>query len=106
MSIAPTAVQETWKPILQHVAVARPSGLGMVSSSSAVEEVVAVASVLAAIPVPMAAVASEVTLVAEAREIELPALLGRGSRGSPLPSKPKEPREDVAKLGSGHLVVA
>ena len=68
----------------------------MVPSGSAVEEAAAVASVLAAIPVPMAVVASEVTLAAEARETELPALPGRGSRGSPLPSEPKAPREDVA----------
>ena len=57
----------------------------MVPSGSAVEEAAAVALVLVAIPVLMAAVASKVTLTAEARETELPALLGRGSRGSPLP---------------------
>ena len=91
MSIAPTAVQETWKPVLQRVMAARPSVLWMVPSGSTVDEVAAVASVLAAILVPMAMVASEVTLAAppppvvveQARETELPTLLGRGSRGSP-----------------------
>ena len=62
--------------------------------------------VLAAIPVPMAVVASEVTLATEARESELPAFPGRGSHGSPLPSEPKAPREDVAELGSGRPAVA
>ena len=64
------------------------------------------ALVLAAISVPMAAVASEVTLAAEARKSELPALPGRGSRGSPLPSEPKAPREDVAGPRSRRPVVA
>ena len=64
------------------------------------------ASVLAAIPVSMAVVASEVTLVVEARETELPALPGRESRGSPLSSEPKAPREDVARPGSGCPAVA
>ena len=70
----------------------------------AADKAAAVASMLAAIPVPMAMVVSEVTLVAspppvvveEARDTELPALPGGGSRGSPLPSKPKAPGEDVA----------
>ena len=64
------------------------------------------ALVLEAIPVPMAVVVSKVTLVAEARETKLPALSGRGSHGSPLPSEPKVPREDVAGLGLGRPVAA
>ena len=78
----------------------------MVPSGSAVDEAAAVASVLATIPMPMATVASEVTLTAEARDTKLPALPGRGSRGSPLPLEPKAPGEDVAGLGSGHPTVA
>ena len=100
MSIAPTTVQETWKPILQRVTATRPSVPGMVPSGLAIEEAAALASVLAAISVLMAVVASEVTLTMEARESELPALPGRGSRGSPLPSEPKAPREDVVGPGS------
>ena len=103
MSIAPTAMQETWKPVLQRVAAARPSVLGMVPPGSGFDEAAAVASVLAAIPVPMA---SEVTLAAEARDTELPALLGGGSRGSPLPSESKAPGEDVARPGLGRLAAA
>ena len=93
---------------------ARPSILGMVPPGLAVDEAAAAASVLATIPVPMATVVSEVTLAAspppvaveEARDTELPALLDGGSRGSPLPSKPKAPGDDVAGLGSGHPTVA
>ena len=66
----------------------------------------AVVSVLAAIPVPIVMVASEVTLAVEPRDTELPALPGRGSRGSPLPSEPKAPGEDVAGPGSGRLATA
>ena len=75
----------------------------MVPSGSAVEEAAAVALVLVAIPVPMAL---EVTLTAEASETELPALSGKGLRGSPLPSEPKAPREDVAGPRSRRPVVA
>jgi len=78
----------------------------MVPSGSAVDEAAAVALVLAVIPVPMAMVASEVTLMAEARDTELPALPGGGSRGLPLPSEPKAPGEDVAWPGSGCPVAA
>ena len=78
----------------------------MVPSGSAIEEAAAVASVLAAIPVPMAVVAPEVTLTVEARETKLPALPGRGSRGSPLPLEPKAPGEDVAGPGSGRPAAA
>ena len=114
MSIAPTVVQETWKPILQRVTAARPFVPGMVPPGSAVDEAAAVVSVLAAIPVLMVTVVSEVTLMAslppvvveEARDTELPALPGGGSRGSPLPSESKAPGEDVARPGLGRLAAA
>ena len=106
MSIAPTAAQETWKPVLQRVVAPRPSVLGMVPPGLAVDEAAAVASVLAAIPVLMVTVASKVNLAVEARDTELPALPGGGSRGSPLPSEPKAPGEDVAGSGSGRLAAA
>ena len=75
-------------------------------SGSAVDEAAAVASVFAVISVLMEMVASEVTLVAEARDTELPALPGRGSCGSPLPSEPKAPGEDVVGTGSGSPAAA
>ncbi|XP_066388112.1 uncharacterized protein [Miscanthus floridulus] len=106
MSIASTIVQETWKLVLQRVAMARPFVPGMVPSGSAVDEATAMASVLAMIPVPMATVASEVTLATEARDTELPALSGRWSRGLPLLSEPKAPGEDVAGTGSGSPAAA
>ena len=110
-------------PTLQHVvesegssrvAAAKPSLLGVVPPGSATDKAVAAASVLAAIPVPMETVVSEVTLAAspppvvveEARDTELPALPGGGSRGSPLTSEPKAQGEDVAGLGSGRPAVA
>ena len=108
LSIAPTPVQETWRPTLQHVVVseggsrvaaAKPSVPGVVPPRAAADKAAAVASVLAAILVPMAGVASEVTLAAppplvvveEMREDELPISLGGGTHGLSLPSEPKAP---------------
>ena len=48
LSITPTPVQETWRPTLQR------SLLGVVPSGVAVDKAAVAASVLAAIPVPMA----------------------------------------------------
>ena len=100
LSIAPTPVQETWRPTLQRTVVsnegnrvktAKPSLLGVVPPGSVVGTATAAASILVAIPVLTAEVMSEVTLVAppplataeEVRETELPASPGGGLHGSP-----------------------
>ena len=75
----------------------------MVPPGSAVDEAAVVAAALAAIPVPMVTMVSEVTLVAspplvvveEVRDTELPALLGGGLHGSPSWSEPKAPAENA-----------
>ena len=108
LSIAPTPMQEAWRPTLQRVAasggwnrvaVASPSLLGAVAAT-----VTAMAVALVAIPVPSAEVTSEVTLATipkpaaaeEERETELPASPGGGLHGSPSWSEPKAPGESVA----------
>ena len=45
-------------------------------------------------------------MVEEARDTELPALLGGGLRGSPLMSEPKAPGEDMAGTESERLAAA
>ena len=108
MSVALTPVQEIWRPTLQRVVVseggsrvaaAMPSLLGVVPPGVAADNVTAMAMLLAAIPVPMAGVASEVTLAAlpppvaveETREGELPISPGGGTHGLSLLSEPKAP---------------
>ena len=116
LSIAPTPMQEAWRPTLQRVAVsgggnrvaaASPSLLGAVAATAA-----AATAALAAIPVPSLEVASKVTLAAlppsaaaeEERETELPASLGRGLHGSPSRSTLKVPG-DAAGSEPKHLLV-
>ena len=79
------------------------------SLSGAVAAIVTAAtSTLAAIPVPMAGAALEVTLVAppppvaveEERETELPASPGRGLHGSPTWSEPKASLGDMVGMES------
>ena len=122
MSIVPTLMQEIWRPTLQRVAASeggsrvaavKPSLPGVVPPGSAVDMAAAVASVLAAIPVPTAGVGSVVTLadphppvaVEEAREAELPILPSGGPPGSSLLSGLKEPEESAAGTKSGCPVV-
>ena len=118
MSIAPTPVQEVWRPTLQRVVVseggsgvaaARPSLLGVLPPGAA-DKAAAVASVLAAILVPTA----EVTLVApssavaveETRESELPISLGGGTHGLTSPSEAKASEESVAVTELGRPVAS
>ena len=108
LSIASTLVQEAWRPTLQRVvASSRGNKVAAMSpslSGVAAATVTAAASALAAIPVPMAEVTSEVTLAAlpppamaeEERETELPTSSGGGLHGSPLWSEPKVPGETTA----------
>ena len=113
MSVTPTFMQETWRPTQQRVVVseggsrvaaAKPSLLGAVPAGVAADKAVAAASVLAVIPVPMAGVASEVTLTAppplvaveETREGEFPISLSGGPHGLSLPSEPKAPEGSMA----------
>ena len=96
------------------MAAAKPSLPGVVPPRATVDNVTAAATLLAAIPVPMAGVASEVTLVAppspvvveEAREAELPISPGGGSHGLSLPSELKALGEDVAGPRSGRPMAA
>ena len=118
MSVTPTFMQETWRPTQQRVVVseggsrvaaAKPSLLGAVPAGVAADKAVAAASVLAVIPVPMAGVASEVTLTAppplvaveETREGEFPISLSGGPHGLSLPSEPKAPEGSMAGIESG-----
>ena len=118
LSIAPTPMQEAWRPTLQRVTVsgggnrvaaASPSLLGVVAAT-----VIAAAAALVVILVPTAEVASEVTLAAlppsivveEERETELPASPDGGLHGSPSWSKPKAPRGHVAGMESKCPAVA
>ena len=115
LSIAPTPVREAWRPTLQHIAAsgegnrvvaANPSLPGVVPPGSVASTVATAASTLAAIPVPMAGAALEVTLVAppplvavdEERETELPASPCGGLHGSPSRSEPKALRGDMAGM--------
>ena len=99
LSIALTPMQETWRPTLQRVAVSEGGSR------------VAVASVLAAIPMPMVGVTSEVTLAAppppvaveETREGELPISSGGGPHDLSLPSEPKAPEGRATKMELGRL---
>ena len=123
LSIAPTPVQEVWRPTLQHVAAseagsraaaANPSLLGVVPPRSVASTVAAVASALAAIPVLTTEVASEVTLVAppppaeaeEEGETELPASPGGELHGSPSRSELKAPGGDAARSESKRPLAA
>ena len=118
LSIAPTPMQEVWRPTLQHAAVsdggskvvaAKPSLPGVVPSGSAVDVMAAVVSVLAAIPVPTVGVTLAAppppVAVEEAREAKLPISPGGGPPSSSLPSGPKAPEESAAGTESGHLAV-
>ena len=86
-----------------------PSLPGVVPLESTADKAAVVASVLAAIPVPMAGVASEVTLVAlpppvaveETREGELPISPGGGTHGLSLPSELKAPEGSASRIESG-----
>ena len=119
MSIAPTPVQEVWRPTLQRVvaseggirvAAAKPSLPGVVPTGAAADNVTAAATLLAAIPVPMARVAAEVTLAApppppaakDLREDEPPTSPGGGSHDPSLPSEPKAPKGSVSRTELGH----
>ena len=120
MSIAPTPVQEIWRPTLQRVAAseggsrvaaAKPSVPGVVPLGAAADNVTATATLLAAILVPMAGVASEVTLAAppppvvveETREGELPTSPGGGLHDLSLPSEPKAPEGSAVEIELGRL---
>ena len=108
LSVAPTLVQETWRPTLQR------SLRGRVPPRAATDKAVAAASVLVAILVPMAGVASKVTLAApptpvmveEMREGELPISSGGGPHDLSLPSKPKAPEGSVARMELGCAAVS
>jgi len=98
------------------VAAANPFLLGVVPPGAAADNMTAVATLLAVIPVPMADVASEVTLVAppppvvveETREGELPISSGGGPHGLSLSSEPKAPegRATGTELGRPAVVEA
>ena len=99
MSIAPTPVQEVWRPTLQRVATseggsgvaaARPSLPGVLPLGG--YKAAAAASVLAAIPVPIA----EVTLAAPSSAVAVEEM-----HGLSLPSDPKAPEESVAMMELG-----
>jgi len=113
LSIAPTPVQEAWRPTLQRVAASeggsrvaavKPSLPGVVPPGVAADNVTAMAMLLAAIPMPMAGVASGVTLMAppspvvveETREGKLPISPGGGLHDLSLPSEPKAPEGSMA----------
>ena len=99
MSIALTPVQETWRPTLQR------SLSGVVPPGATADNVIAAATLLVAIPVPMMEVASEVTLVAppppvvveEMRGGELPTSSGGGLHDPSLSSEPKAPKGSMAE---------
>ena len=100
LGIALPPMQEEWRPSLQRVmtsvgesrlVVVRPSLLGFVSSRPVVSTAAVVAAVMAMIPVVMAEVGSEVTLmvppltvaVEERKETGLPASPDGGVHGLP-----------------------
>ena len=100
LSIAPTPMQEDWRPTLQRtvasggesrVVAVGPSLLGVVPLESVASTTVAAVMVLAVIPMVMAKAVLEVTLAApplpamveEKRETKLPAMPGEGPHGSP-----------------------
>ena len=96
------------------MAMAKPSLPGLVPPGSAADKAAAAASVLAAIPVLMAGVASEVTLAAlpppvmveETREGELPISPGGGTHGLSLPSEPEAPGGRAAGMELGRPVAS
>ena len=115
LSIAPTPMQEDWRPTLQRTVVsggesrvvaAGPSLPGAASIGSVASTAAAVVTVLAAIPVVMVDATSEVTLVApaplatveEERETGLPASPGGGLRGSPSRLALEVPGGDAAGM--------
>ena len=93
------------------MAAAKPSVPGVVPLGAAADNLTATATLLAAILVPMAGVASEVTLAAlplpvvveETREGELPISPGGGTHGLSLPSEPKAPEGSVVGMELGCL---
>ena len=121
LSIAPTPMQEVWRPTLHRAAtsgggnsvvVAIPSLPWVVLPGSVASMAVAAATVLAAIPMVTAEASPEVSLVAppppamveEERETELPALPGGGLQGSPSWLEPKAPGDSAAGTKSERLV--
>ncbi|XP_066354964.1 uncharacterized protein [Miscanthus floridulus] len=123
LSIAPTPMQETWRPTLQRVAAseggsrvaaAKPSLPGVVPPGAVADKAVAAASVLVVILVPLVGVTSGVTLAAppppvaveETREGELPISSGGGMHGLSLPSELKAPEGRAAGIELGHLVAS
>ena len=86
------------------MAVTKPSLPGVVPPGAATDKVTAAATLLAAILVPTAGVASEVTLTApppivveETREGELPISPGGGPHDLSLPSELKAPEGRTAR---------
>ena len=94
------------------MAAVKPSLPGVVAPGMAADKAAVAALVLAAIPVLMAAVVSEVTLAAppppvvveETREGELPTSPGGGLHDLSLSSEPKAPEGSVAGTELGRPV--
>ncbi|XP_066323431.1 uncharacterized protein [Miscanthus floridulus] len=123
LSIAPTPMRKVWRPTLQRITASggwnrvvavNPSLPRVVPPRSVAGTVVAAVVALAAIPVLMTEVASEVTLVAppplakaeEERETEPPALPGGRLHGSPSRSELKALGGDTTRMESERPAMA